>query len=266
MKNNFSTDEKRVTFAIPEHALTEASEGGPEEPMERIEEGLQTDISYRRSKGGFVYEGPVQQVGRNLICLVNFDEDQYPILAEPTMKSILFGKDANLGSSRKFKDVKTVFKSSIRQENPYATSRDEENEILRSVTDINSDDTLFEALKRLPRLGMKESLEVEEEDVKKEETSEIQIRTEAPSGLSLPNGNKKLCLISGKEARYFDPSTGLPYENKDVYKVIKTIEQGLIPWYCVTRDQNAYGDVQIYLNHRNGTRHAKGVPEGFDGC
>lgn len=260
-------EEKKVTFADDHDKVEDDQLEEISDHKEEIDDGLDIDVSYRASKDGFVFEGPVQQVSRNNIFLLDFDEEEYPYLTETKIKTLLFGKDANLGASRRFKDVKTILKSSIRLDNPYAAPKEEkEDDRLKPVTEITEDDIMFEALKRLPRLGVKETFEEEEEDVQKEEATEIQIRTEAPSGLYLPNGNKKLCLISGKEVRYFDPATGLPYENKDVYKVIKTIEQGLIPWYSIGKDQNTYGEIEIYLNHRNGSRHAKGVPEGFDGC
>ncbi|KAM9914183.1 hypothetical protein OXX69_000870 [Metschnikowia pulcherrima] len=259
-------DEKKVSFAVSEGDEQVPDHHNDSEFMES-NELYDTKILYRADKDGHVYEGPVQLVGRNDIILINFDEDHYPYLSEKKIKAAIFGEDANLGASRRFRDGKTVLKSSIRSDNPYAAPKEErENELLAPVTEITEESAMFEVLKRLPRLGVKEFFEEEEADVQNEETAEIQIRTEAPSGLYLPNGNKKLCLISGKEARYFDPATGLPYENKEVYKIIKTIEQGLIPWYSIGKDQNTYGDIQIYLNHRNGSRHAKGVPEGFDGC
>ncbi|OBA23653.1 YL1-domain-containing protein [Metschnikowia bicuspidata var. bicuspidata NRRL YB-4993] len=265
--NESLADEKKVSFAISEEHNLEVSLQNELDGLNFAEDTPEADVSYRADKDGFIYEGPVQHVGRNDVILINFDDEQFPHLQESRIKTILFGKDANLGASRRFKDVKTILKSSIRLDNPYAAPKgEEENDLLRPVTDILENDAMFEALKKLPRLGTKETFEVEEENEQKEEAAEIQIRTEAPSGLYLPNGNKKLCLISGKEARYFDPATGLPYENKDMYRVIKTIEQGLIPWYSIGKDQNTYGEIQIYLNHRNGSRHAKGVPEGFDGC
>ncbi|GEQ69352.1 hypothetical protein JCM33374_g3023 [Metschnikowia sp. JCM 33374] len=258
---NTSSDERKVKFADSEGITEEPQLEEISEEFYESDEGTQTKSSYRASKDGDVFEGPVQQVGRNHIILMNFDEEQYPYLSEPKIKTVLFGDESNLGASRRFRDVKTILKSSIRSDNPYTTPREEkEDELLKPVTEITEEDAMFEALKRLPRLGVKETFEEEEEDVQKEEAAEIQIRTEAPSGLYLPNGNKKLCLISGREVRYFDPATGLPYENKDVYKTIKTIEQGLIPWYSIGKDQNAYGEIEIYLNHRGGIETREGCP------
>lgn len=222
--------------------------------------------SYVPQKDGKIFEGPVQHVARNLIFLIDFDEEERWGLSEMKMRSIIFGEDANHGPSRRFREVETILKSSLRSENPYAAPKEEkEDELLIPVTELTEESAMFDILSKLPRLDTKELFEEEEIDESKEETTEVRIRTEAPTGLYLPNGNKKLCLISGKEVRYFDPVTGIPYENKEVYQIIKTIELGAIPWYSLGRDQNTYGPVEIYLNNREHPKHAKGVPEGFDG-
>lgn len=276
--------EKKVTFAdsegnADEQANAEREEKDPEDKPIEVSEGrlkLETELedsqtfrsypTYIPLKDGMVFQGPVQHVARNLIFLLDFDEEERWGLSEMKMKTILFGEDANLGPSRRFRDVETILKSSLRSDNPYAAPKEEkEDELLIPVTELTEESAMFDVLSKLPRLGTKEIFEEEEIDETREETTEIQIRTEAPTGLYLPNGNKKLCLISGREVRYFDPVTGIPYENKEVYQIIKTIELGAIPWYSLGKDQNTYGPVEIYLNNRENPRHAKGVPEGFDG-
>lgn len=278
--------EKKVTFADLEENLdvedaenkenaVEKSENNPVKVSEgrlKLEHELEDSQTFRSypsyipQKDGTVFEGPIQHVARNLIFLIDFDEEERWGLSEMKMKTIIFGEDANLGPSRRFREVETILKSSLRSDNPYAAPKEEkEDELLIPVTELTEESAMFDILSKLPRLGTKEIFEEEEIDESKEETTEIQIRTEAPTGLYLPNGNKKLCLISGREVRYFDPVTGIPYENKDVYQIIKTIELGVIPWYSLGRDQNTYGPVEIYLNNRENPKHAKGVPEGFDG-
>lgn len=278
--------EKKVTFAdlegdlnIDEQPDGEKEEKDTEEKAAEVSEGrlkLEEELddaqtfrsypTYVPDKDGRIFQGPVQHVARNLIFLLDFDEEERWGLSEMKMKSILFGEDANLGPSRRFRDVETILRSSLRSDNPYATPKEEkEDELLIPVTELTEESTMFDILSKLPRLGTKEIFEEEEIDESKEETTEIRIRTEAPTGLYLPNGNKKLCLISGREVRYFDPVTGIPYENKEVYQIIKTIELGAIPWYSLGKDQNTYGPVEIFLNNRENPRHAKGVPEGFDG-
>lgn len=261
--------EKRVTFADVEEdepkkeEVTETLQE-PEVEYEKLSRSA-TPI-YRSLADGTVFEGPVQHVTRNLVFLLNFEEEDRWGLTDMRIKTALFGDDANLGASRRFQDLRTILKSSLRLDNPYAAPKeDKEDELLNPVTKITEESTLFDSLRKLPRFGDKEIFEEEEEIETNAIPSEIQIKTEAPAGLYLPNGNKKICLISGKEVRYYDPATGLPYGSKEVYPAIKAVELGVIPWYSIPKDQNTYGTVEIYLNRREGARHANGVPEGFDG-
>jgi YL1 nuclear protein C-terminal domain. len=70
--------------------------------------------------------------------------------------------------------------------------------------------------------------------------------------------------MSGTEVKYFDPSNGIPYSSVETYKLLKSIEQGLIPWLSIGSDVDDIGSVEIYLGSRDSVRHANGVPEGFD--
>lgn len=253
--------EKKVTFEVEE----EPREVATELEQEYLQQSL-NEYFYRKSEDGTIFEGPVQHVGRNHVMLLDFDDDNKWGLTEVKIKTVLFGEDAALTGPRRLRDVETILRSTSRLDNPYAAPKEEkEDEMFKPVTEITEEDAMFEILKRVPRLGDKNvyTLEVDEEN--NEEATQIRIHTEAPSGLHLPNGNKKLCFISGKEVRYFDPITGIPYENKDMYKIIKDVELGLYSWHSIGRDINAYGSAQIYLNKREGARHAQGVPDGFDG-
>lgn len=272
---------KKVTFAedTPDAAGGSAQdENGDGTPVEDVKEDVQEDAVdeepeieeesvnfYPVSEDGWVYEGPVQHVSRNYVILMDFDGQENFDLTEREVKKHLFGANANVHPSRRFKDVETIMKSSLRLDNPYQLPKEEkEDDLMKPVTEITEEDPIFDVLRRLPRLGVKDTEEEEEIDLKAEETTEVKIKTEAPMGLYLPNENKKLCLISGKEVRYFDPLNGIPYENKQVYQVIKKVELGAYPWCNIDKDQNNYGAVEIYLSQRDGP-HAKGVPEGFDG-
>lgn len=260
--------EKKVTFADDESHGEETDVKTKVEEPQPVEEPKTRSATpiYRSHADGSIFEGPVQHVARNLVFLLNFDEEDRWGLTDMRIKSALFGEEVNLVGARRYQDVKTIFRSSLRLNNPYAAPKEEkEDDLLIPVTKITEESGLFDALQKLPRFGDKEIYEEEEEIENFDDTSEIRIRTEAPTGLYLPNGNKKLCLISGKEVRYFDPATGLPYGNKDDYQIIKTVELGIYPWYSIPKDQNTYGAVEIYLNKREGARHAIGVPEGFDG-
>lgn len=254
-------NEKKVTFEVEEKSQEVAPQVEEEFPQQSLDEYF-----YRKSEEGTIFEGPVQHVGRNHVMLLDFDDDSRWGLTEVKIKTILFGEDAAFAGPRRLRDVETILRSSSRLDNPYAAPKEEkEDEMFKAVTEITEEDAMFEVLKRVPRLGDKNvyTLEVDEEN--SEEATQIRIHTEAPSGLHLPNGNKKLCFISGKEVRYFDPVTGIPYENKDMYKIIKEVELGLYSWHSIGRDVNAYGSAQVYLTKREGARHAQGVPDGFDG-
>lgn len=267
--------EKKVTFSEDvgkeENDDSEKKQETEEDVKPKEEESPEVKSVtpvYKPRSDGKVFEGPVQYVSRNLLFLLDFDEeDRYWKLPETKMKIALFGEESVLSASRRFRDVKTILRSTSRNENPYATSKDDrEDEFFQLVADITEDSPMFDDLKKLRKIGVRVEDEESEEEEDREEENVVQISTEAPSGLYLPNGNKKICLISGKEVRYFDPDTGVPYDNVKDYKVIKDIRSGIIPWYSIARDQNTYGAVEIYLNNREGNRHALGVPEGFDGC
>lgn len=260
-------EEKKVTFSGDVDVVEESGEEIIEPKLEPKQESRASTPTYRPRADGVIFEGPVQHIARNMVYLLNFDEEQgLQRLSESTVKKVLFGEDGDLGASRRFRDVRTILRSTTRGDNPYSKPMEEKNdELLIPVTEITEDSLMFEDLKKLRRLGIRDDFELEEEDVYEEEDDSVNIKTEAPAGLYLPNGNKKICLISGREVRYFDPATGIPYDSVDVYKSIKNVEQGIIPWYSIAKDQNTYGAVEIYLNNREGTKHAKGVPEGFDG-
>lgn len=262
VKEHTAEPEEKVSFDTPE--LTEPS-FAPEEDAENTEAALQ-EYFYRPSEDGTVYEGPVQHVGRNYVILMDFDEQERWGLTETKIKTTLFGEDGALTGSRRLRDVVTILRSTTRLDNPYAAPKEEkEDEMFKPVTKINEDNPMFEVLRRVPRLGDKNVVMQDVDEETSQVTTVIRIHTEAPSSLHLPNGNKKLCFISGKEVRYFDPITGIPYENKDMYKIIKEMEMGLYTWHSLGRNVNTYGSVQLYLNKREGARHAKGVPDGFDG-
>ncbi|KAG7193761.1 uncharacterized protein KQ657_000452 [Scheffersomyces spartinae] len=210
-----------------------------------------------------VFEGPPQRICRNLIYLVDFDETHR--LDSDQIRKALFGEQALLPASRRFKDLKTIVKIS-QQESAYVNVPEVNDPIFESAKNLSESDPLFSELKRLPRLGDTETMEEEVEEDTKEVETQININTQAPTGLYLPNGSKKVCLISGTEVKYFDPATGIPYGSVEVYRLLKGIEQGHVPWYSISASANDEGGGEIYLGSREGPiRHAKGVPEGFDG-
>lgn len=207
-----------------------------------------------------VFEGPPQKVSRNWVILLDFDEER---LYQRHIKSILFGKQSLLPATRRFKDLKQIAKIG-EIDNPYAVAVQKKDDLFEPALNLTEDDVLFEELRRLPKFGDFEDFVEEVEENNEQVTSEIRLQTEAPTSLYLPNGNKKHCLITGTEVKYFDPANGIPYSSVDTYRLLKQIEQGTIPWYSFDDDANDNGGADFYLGSREGTRHAKGVPEGFD--
>lgn len=258
---------RRVTFATPEEEATDPEELKPivkQDNMDYDNDLEEPESLYRPAADGSIYEGPVQHVARNLVFLLNFDDQERWGLTEVKVKAVLFGEDAHLGPGRRHGDMKTILKSSVRLNNPYAKQQeDTPDELLVPVNTITEESPIFEVLTKLPRLGDKEIWEEEEFVHDVVDSDEVRIKTDTPSGLYLPNGNKKACFISGREVRYFDPTTGVPYDDKDVFQIIKAVEAGAYSFYSMGKDQNNYGAVELYLNNRQEGRHAKGVPEGF---
>lgn len=257
-QETFETKEKRVTFADDIESPVLISLSRPETPQL---EGNESQVQLEE-----LFEGPPQRVARNLIYFINFDEEQKDYkLNEYNIKTILLGEQSHYPASRRFRDTKTILKIGD-VGNPYASVKEEKDEMFESINDLDETNPMFEELKRLPKLGVAQAyVEEIEEDTKEEETV-ILLKTDAPTGLYLPNNNKKNCLITGGEVKYFDPSNGLPYSSVEAYKILKTIEQGNVPWYNFSHEFNSWGGSEIYLGSRIGNvRHAKGVPEGFDG-
>ncbi|CAK9440136.1 uncharacterized protein LODBEIA_P42360 [Lodderomyces beijingensis] len=216
-----------------------------------------------------IFEGPLQKIARNLITLVDFNEEKRDLRLTPSnIKTIFFGKQSLLPASRRSNDVKTILTIG-KKENPYATPEAEVNDadwIFTPASRITEDDPMFDELKKLPRLGVNQDIVEIEEDTEVKDSAQVVIHTEAPTGLYLPNGNKKACMITGTEVKYFDPSTGIPYSSVEAYKTLKLIEQGQAQWLSLDADANDTGAFDLYLGFKGeSARHAKGVPEGFDG-
>lgn len=210
-----------------------------------------------------IFEGPSQRVCRNTVYLLEFEESKY-YLNEVTIKNVLFGEESNLSGSRRFKDLKTILKVG-KNNNPYTKGKsDDIDEMFTPATELTEDNAMFEELNRLPKLGIRQEI-IEEAVEEDENDQDLVVTTEAPLGLYLPNGNKKICLITGSEVKYFDPNLGVPYSDVGTFKFLKSVELGNIPWYTMDGAYNDTGATEIYLGSKDGTtRLARGVPEGFD--
>lgn len=246
---------------VPEETTHESPTHLSKEVKFADSEVLATDKEETPEEGAEVFEGPVQRIARNMIYFLELDEK----IDNVKLKAYLFGEQSLLPASRRYRDLETIVRIG-QAVNPYAVVKDERDELLEPATELTEEDSRFDELKKLPKLGVTEMIYEDDEDEMEEETAEIVLNTEAPSGLYLPNGNKKTCLISGAEVRYFDPALGVPYSTVEVYKLLKQMETGTFPWYSIERGYNDFGSAEIYLGSREGElRHAKGVPEGFDG-
>ncbi|EDK36788.2 hypothetical protein PGUG_00886 [Meyerozyma guilliermondii ATCC 6260] len=246
---------------VPEETTNKSPTPSSKQVKFADNEGSVMDKEGTLEEGAEVFEGPVQRIARNMIYFLELDEK----IDNVKLKAYLFGEQSLLPASRRYRDLETIVRIG-QAVNPYAVVKDERDELLEPATELTEEDSRFDELKKLPKLGVTEMIYEDDEDEMEEETAEIVLNTEAPSGLYLPNGNKKACLISGAEVRYFDPALGVPYSTVEVYKLLKQMETGTIPWYSIERGYNDFGSAEIYLGSRDGeVRHAKGVPEGFDG-
>lgn len=263
-------NKKQVKFADdndlekgPNEGNNEGNDSPPDNIIEDEEQQQNKDVAFTDER---IFEGPPQKIASNVLQFIDFDtNDEQMDLNAANVKKLLFGEQALLPASRRFKDLQTVLKVG-QKENPYAAPKQEKDRLFQDVMEVDETDTIFSEIQKLPRLGEVQAIEEELENDQQEEDLPIVIKTEAPTGLYLPNGSKKACLITGTEVKYFDPATGIPYSSVETYRFLKTIEQGNCPWYSLPEELNDNGHVELYLGARDGSqRHAKGVPEGFAG-
>ncbi|KAG7660475.1 uncharacterized protein J8A68_006013 [[Candida] subhashii] len=262
-------EEKHVKFAdeIDDSMSIEPTPISPETtptPILKIDQQQQEEEDQKSKE---IFEGPPQKVWKNTIYLLDFDEDrrEFRLNNSTNLKRLLFGKQSLLPAMRRFKDGKTILHIG-KTENPYARAQQqsppEDDVLFEPVTNISESSAIFDELKRLPKLGVKQDTIQEISDTEQQESHEIVLKTQPPSGLYLPNNNRKPCMISGTEVKYFDPTTGIPYSSVQAYRLVKLIEGGKIPWISMSHDE--VGEIELYAGNREGVRHAKGVPEGFE--
>lgn len=190
-----------------------------------------------------VFEGPPQKVAANFI---SFEESgkKYTI---DEIKAYLLGPQSLLPLQRRSHDVEPI----LRLRADAITSGDD------AKVDASRDLPDFEFLNNFPKFGEYNKIKKEQVVLETREDIKVVLKTQAPTGIHLPNGTKKQCLITGKPAMYFDPKTGLPYGSVEAYKVIKDIHNGVWAWV-------EFPGGGSYVCSRENPAHAKGVPEGFD--
>lgn len=177
-----------------------------------------------------VYEGPKQKVGAACIAF----ENKYPL---NKLRVILFGEPSLLPVNRR--SIETVPEVRIKLADD---AYDRTNTSFTKQVDLS-------VLDAFPDFGDFSKKRTQVQQVEEVEATKVVLKTSPPSGITLKNGNRKMCLITGKDAMYFHPGTGMPYASVDSFKVIQDVQNGEFKWV-------EYGYVGSY--------HAKGVPEGFD--
>ncbi|KAH3901097.1 Vps72p SCDLUD_002573 [Saccharomycodes ludwigii] len=192
------------------------------------------------------YQGPEQQVSKNFIWLHTF-------LPQPTnqettdIKAFLFGQPVKPASAIKEAledDLETI----IHSKKP--TDQDKPKIRQISIKDVET------ILGNFPRFGEYDKKIKHSDVVQHHNTETIELKTKPPSGLFLPNGQRKKCLFSGKNAQYFDPKYGIPYSDLESYRMLQEMIDSpcKMQWF-------EFKNGGILLN--SSIKPAKGCPEGF---
>lgn len=201
---------------------------------------------------------------RNNISFIDFENNNYNLKNNNDfIKTILFGKQSTFPGSRKFKVVETILK--IKKDDKSDFNTFYKDEIFQSINLLTENNKIFEDLKQFTHLGDNPKTHKIVEKALKTEEIQFSFKTLAPTGIYLPNGSRKKCMVSGLQVKYFNPNNGIPYNSIETYKLLKLIEKGNLCWLNMDSEQSDNGPFQIYISFKNGLqKHAKGVPEGFD--
>jgi vacuolar protein sorting-associated protein 72 len=179
-----------------------------------------------------IYEGPKQKVGVNIVAF----ENRYTI---NKLRALLFGEQVLIPVNRRSLETEPQFRIRL--------DEDDEHDKISAATTVKPVD--FTVLDAFPEFGDFTKKRTQVQRVEQVETTKVVLKTSPPSGITLKNGNRKMCLITGKDAMYFHPGTGMPYSSVESFKVINDVQNGEFKWV-------EGGFIGNY--------HAKGVPEGFD--
>ncbi|TID29507.1 hypothetical protein CANINC_001902 [Pichia inconspicua] len=233
----------------PQHSVEEASRSISDHVA--VNEGESQNIQNVDTHHKLVYEGPALKVARSYLIFEEFDEK----LDTDEIKTHLFGRQSLLTGNRRDLNTEPVL----------VIKRDESSNLdLQKIHEARKES--LDALLKLPKFGETIVQVADDHDKSSSsDTNEVNIHTPAPIGIHLPDGNKKMCLITGTPAVYYDPSTGIPYSTVDSFKIIKAIIDGEYDWIqpdeggINSRIQSGVG----FYAPKNNKRHANGVPEGF---
>ncbi|KIM55352.1 hypothetical protein SCLCIDRAFT_304558 [Scleroderma citrinum Foug A] len=157
--------------------------------------------------------------------------EQLSFLHSPRpFKSLVYTKNAN----RRTKNLKTVLTQERERERAEREQRRQDREVLaRAADDAMDVDTSNNTDKNSSvRVG---SLSSKELHVAAEEDMPTYTSIEAPPSLLPP---RHYCDITGLEAPYTDPKTGLRYHDKSVYELIKGLSPSMAKDYLAARGVN----------------------------
>ncbi|AAS52034.1 ADR114Cp [Eremothecium gossypii ATCC 10895] len=198
-----------------------------------------------------VYEGPDQLVGKNFLLFTVFPDEPYNIASINELKAPLFGDQWAKPLHSRAYNVESYAKISW-ESHPH---KKEEPTLIPDLS----------ILDKFPEFGEYDKKLSKDVTVTTNKEMKVDIRTEAPSGVFLPNGIRKRCLITNKDSQYFDPKNGVPYADVEAIKTIQDLQDAIgegtkddprprYKWF-------GYGRGGIYLDVQQ--RPAKGVPDGF---
>lgn len=199
-----------------------------------------------------IFEGPLQHITRNYLIFEEFEYD----LTNEEIKEYLFGKQSLLTGTRRDPLYETI--QVIKQDKI-------SNMDLEKIKSNRAES--FKELLKLPKFGEKILFDDSDNDKELDKDNQtVHIFTPAPIGIHLPNGQKKICLITGLPAMYYDPNNGVPYATVEAFRILKNISEGEYNWLQLDNggiNSRYKGGIGCYLG-KKGQRHAKGVPEWFD--
>ncbi|KAL6948929.1 hypothetical protein ACO0QE_001408 [Hanseniaspora vineae] len=211
--------------------------------------------------GNLVIEGPEQRISKNFITLFKYDDFDSQAITKPFFVETMLGISPHLlqTKGKQSAQLASSFYDPENWETVVHSKRIGEVEPMHifKIDLLDNEEALCDrTMASFPRFGEFDKkfqvLETNETNV----TEMIKLQTPAPTGLYLPNGQKKPCLIKGTSSQYFDPKFGVPYSDLDSYRLLQEMVQhpDLFKWYGLKNGGLLYNP---------SVKPASGVPEGF---
>ncbi|OEJ80534.1 Vacuolar protein sorting-associated protein 72 [Hanseniaspora osmophila] len=211
--------------------------------------------------GNILIEGPEQRVSKNFVTLFKYDDFDSQAITKPVFMETMLGISPHLlqTKGKQSAQLASTFYDPENWETILHSKRkgDAEPMHIFKVDLLDNQEALCDrTMASFPRFGefnkKFQVLETNETNV----TEMIKLQTPAPTGLYLPNGQRKPCLIKGTSSQYFDPKFGIPYGDLDSYRLLQEMVQhpDLFKWYGLKNGGLLYNP---------NVKPASGVPEGF---